>query len=564
MVVAAPSPSFPRFAMPTMTGAQALSRSLAREGVEIVFALPGVQIMDAFDAIFNQPGMRLVPVRHEQSVAYMADGYARTTGRPGVGLVVPGPGALNTAAGLGTAYATSSPVLLVSGQIESYNLGKGRGSLHEVPEQLEVFRQLTKWCARTTRVDEIPRLVHTAMEHLSTGRPRPVEIEIPLDVLPATSDVDLLEPEVFPKQAPDAVKVEEAARLLSGAQHPLIWAGGGAREANLSGELLELAQVLNAPVITTPQGKGAIAEDNPLSLGVFYYGHGPGYLALPQADVILAVGSRLNLVPSVSWGIQPHQSLIQIDADPEEVGRNLPVQVGITADGRLGLQALLTELGGRSGASRWAAEEVASIRQQSQEEIRQMAPLQTQIIAALRRELEDDAIVVSGTTEIGYWSNLAFPVLAPRSYLTSSYFATLGYAFPTALGAKLGNPQRQVVAISGDGGFLYAASELATAVQEGINVVTVVFNNGGFGASYSDQQNRFGARVIGTELNNPDFAKLAQVYGAVGMKLTSPEELGAALRGALGTQQPVVIEVPMPHLVPPFQLTPRGLVPAGG
>jgi len=550
--------------MATMTGAEALARSLVREGVEVVFALPGVQIMDAFDAIYHQPGMRLVPVRHEQSVAYMADGYARTTGRPGVGLVVPGPGALNAAAGLGTAYATSSPVLLISGQIESYNLGKGRGSLHELPEQLEVFRQLTKWCARTTRVDEIPQLVHTAMQHLSTGRPRPVEIEIPLDVFPATGDVELPEPEVFPKQRPDPAKVEEAAKLLAGAQHPLIWAGGGAREADLSGELLELAQLLNAPVITTPQGKGAIAEDNPLSLGVFYYGHGPGHLALPQADVILAVGSRLNLAPNVSWGIQPHQSLIQIDADPEEVGRNLPVQVGITADGRLGLQAILAELGGRSGASRWEDEEVASIRQRSQEEIRQMAPLQTQIIAALRRELDDDAILVSGTTEIGYWSNLAFPVLAPRSYLTSSYFATLGYAFPTALGAKLGNPQRQVVAISGDGGFLYAASELATAVQEGINVVTVVFNNGGFGASYSDQQSRFGGRVIGTELNNPDFAQLAQVYGAVGMKLTGPEELGDALRSALGTQQPVVIEVPMPHLVPPFQITPPGMVLSRG
>ena len=186
--------------MPLMSGAQALARSLAREGVEVIFALPGVQIMDAFDALYDEPGIRLVLVRHEQSVTFMADGYARTTGRPGVGLVVPGPGALNATAGLGTAYATSSPVLLVSGQIESYNLGKNRGALHEIGEQLDIFRHLTKWCARTVKVEEVPGLVHTAMRQLSTGRPRPVEIEVPWDVLPATADLELLEREMSSRQ----------------------------------------------------------------------------------------------------------------------------------------------------------------------------------------------------------------------------------------------------------------------------------------------------------------------------------------------------------------------------
>ena len=545
--------------MTVMTGAQALVQSLVREGVEVIFGLPGVQIMEAFDALYSEPGIRLITVRHEQAAAYMADGYARTTGRVGVALVVPGPGALNAAAAIGTAYATSSPVLLVSGQMESYNLGRNRGALHEVNDQLDLFKPITKWNGRTTKPEEIPYLLHLAMQQVTDGRPRPVEIEIPWDVLPATAETELLEREGPVKAAPDPAKIREAAQLLAHAARPLIWAGGGCREADLSADLVELAEALNAPVITTPEGKGAIPEDHPHSLGTYYYGHGPGYLALPQADVILAVGSRLNLTPSTPWNIQPHQQLIQIDADPEELGRNFPAQVGIAADGRLGVQELLAELGGRARASQWQEGELSEIRRQTQADIREMAPLQLEIIDTIRRELDDDAIMVSGTTEIGYWSHLAFPVLKPRSYLTSSYFATLGYAFPTALGAKVGNPRRQVVATSGDGGFMYASSELSTAVQEGINVVTLVFNNGLLGASRADQMHRYQGRTIGTELHNPDFAQLAEVYGALGIKLTGPEELGAALRAALRANRPAVIEVPLPNLRPPFQIPPRGV-----
>ena len=547
--------------MAVMTGAQALTRSLAREGVEVVFALPGVQIMDAFDALYQEPSIRVVLVRHEQSAAYMADGYARTTGKPGVALVVPGPGALNTTAALGTAYATSSSVLLVSGQIESYNLGQNRGALHEVGEQLDIFKHLTKWCQRTTDGTEIPGMVHHAMEELTTGRPRPVEIEIPWDVLPAAVDVELTEAEVFPKARPSPESVREAAELLAHARRPLIWAGGGVREAESTNELLALAEALNAPVIATAQGKGAISEDHPLSIGSFYYGHGPAHLAMPQADVVLVVGSRFNLGATFEWGLQPHQKLIQIDADPEEVGRNAEPAVGMAADGKLALEDLLAELGGRTRASQWTGRELADISQQAYQEIQDAAPLQVEIIEAIRAELDDDAIVVSGTTEIGYWSHLAFPVLSPRSYITSGYFATLGFAFPTALGAKVGNPHRQVVATIGDGGFAYGSSELATAVQEGINTVTLVFNNESLGASFADQQNRFGGRVIGTRLHNPDFVKLAEAYGAQGTKLAGHRELGPALRDALKADAPVVIEVPLPNLTPPFQVQPPGLVP---
>jgi acetolactate synthase-1/2/3 large subunit len=545
--------------MATMTGAQALVRSLVREGVEVVFALPGVQIMDAFDALHDEPGIRLVTVRHEQATTYMADGYARTTGKVGVGLVVPGPGALNATAGLGTAYATSSPVLLISGQMESYNLGKRRGALHEIEDQLDVFRPLTKWCHRVLQVEEISGAVHDAMRHLTTGRSRPVELEIPWDVLPAFGDTDLAEAEMFPKQSPEPSKVREAAEMLSRARRPLIWAGGGSVLGDASPELVELASLLNAPVITTHQGKGVIPETHPLSMGTFYYGHGPGFRALPGADVILAVGSRLHLSPKVPWAFQRHQKLIHIDADPEELGRNHPTQVGIAADSRLGLRALLSELGGHGGASEWSPAELGAIKEETYQEIRRMAPVQVEIIEALRRELDEDAILVAGTTDVGYWSYLAFPVLRPRSYLTTSYFATLGFAFPTAIGAKIGNPDRQVVAVCGDGGFMYAVSELATAVQEKANVVALVFNNASYGASLSDQQTRFHGREYGTRLHNPDFAKMAESFGAVGVRLSGPGEIGDALRSALKSDGPVVVEVPMPVLAPPFQISPRGL-----
>ena len=337
--------------MAIMTGAQALVRSLVREGVDVVFGLPGQQIMEVFDALQGEPAIRLVTVRHEQGTTYMADGYARTTGKVGVCLVVPGPGALNATAGLATAYATSSPVLLISGQMESYNLGRRRGALHEVEDQLDIFRPITKWCDRILRVEEIPDAVHEAMKQLRTGRPRPVELEIPWDILPVSAQVDLPEAEVFPKQAPDLDKIEAAAELLSQARRPLIWAGGGTMAADASQELIELATTLNAPVITTPQAKGIIPGDHHLSMGTFYYGHGPGYRAMPQADVILAVGSRLHLTPGVPWAFQSHQKLIHMDADSEELGKNQNTEVAIPSDARLGLQAILSQLGGGRPAS---------------------------------------------------------------------------------------------------------------------------------------------------------------------------------------------------------------------
>lgn len=543
--------------MPRMTGGKAVVESLKREGVEFVFGVPGVQIMHIFDAFYGEPGIRLLTVRHEQTAIYMADGYSRVKGKPGVGLVVPGPGVQNASAALGTAYACSSPVLLIAGQVESYNLGQDKGALHEINDQLDVIRPVTKWCRRVMSVTDIPGAIHEAMHQMSTGRPRPTEIEIPWDVLGNTAEVTTVPAGVFPRAVPPREEVSRAAQLLLSAKRPFIWAGGGAILSDASAELVELAEALGAPVATTAEGKGVISEDHPLSLGAAYYGFGAARWAAEKADVLLAVGTRLTWLMRPGTELKAPQKLIHLDADPAVIGKNFPAEVAMVADAKAGLKALIEEIR-RKKASKdvrepWPQAELMEFREKHRRWLEEKAPLQRDIIMTLRQELPDDAILVAGVTNIGYWCNLAYPVRSPRTFLTSSYFATLGYAFPTALGAKVAAPDRPVVCVVGDGGFMYACAELATAVRYGINLITLVFTDNAFGSTKSDQQINFQGRVLGTDLNNPDFAKLAELFGVKGMK-ADPDQLGRALREALEARQPVVIEVPIPTLVPPFQI----------
>jgi acetolactate synthase-1/2/3 large subunit len=310
-------------------------------------------------------------------------------------------------------------------------------------------------------------------------------------------------------------------------------------------------------VITTAQGKGAIPEDHPLALGVGYYGHGAPALASPRADVILAVGTRLTGLMRGLTAPRPPQRLIHLDADPTVIGKNYPAEVSIVGHAKPALQMLLQLLRGQqSPQERWPRPELEEIRRDADAWLRGQAPLQCEIISQLQRVLSDDAIVVSGITNIGYWSNFALRVRRPRSYLTASYFATLGFAFPTALGAKVAAPDRPVISLSGDGGFMYALPELATAVQYGINVVAMVFADGAFGASKNDQRTRFHGNIVGTEFHNPSFVQVAEAFGAKGIR-AEPDAVGQALQEALASNRPTLIEVPMPTLPPPFQIAPR-------
>jgi acetolactate synthase-1/2/3 large subunit len=544
--------------MPEMTGGQAVVRALQREGVEYVFGLPGVQIMGIYDAFYGQPDVKLITVHHEQTTTYMADGYARVTGKPGVGLVVPGPGIQNASAALGTAYACSSPVLLVAGQIESYMLGQDKGALHEINDQLDIVRPITKWCGRVLKVEDIPGAIHEAMRQMQTGRPRPTLVEIPPDVLATVADVSLPTPERYAALAPDQASIRRAAEVLASAEKPLIWAGGGAIAGNASAELQALAEALGAPVATTPEGKGAIPEDHPLALGVGFYGHGAPALAVPRADVILAVGTRLTgQMRGLTAPRAPHR-LIHLDVDATVIGKNYPAEVAVVGHAKPALQMLLDAVRtANAPQERWPRQELEEISRDNSAWVRQQAPLQCEIIGQLQTVLRDDAVVVSGITNVGYWSHFALRIRQPRTYLGASYFATLGFAFPTALGAKVAAPNRQVLSLSGDGGFMYALPELATAVQYGINVVAVVFADSAFGASNNDQRTRYHGRMVGTNFHNPSFVQVAEAFGAKGIRV-EPDKLASALEEAFDANRPTLIEVPIPTLAPPFQIPPRG------
>jgi acetolactate synthase-1/2/3 large subunit len=524
-----------------MTGGQALVASLIENGVDTLFALPGVQLDGAFDALYEaQDTIRVIHPRHEQAAAYMADGYARTTGKVGACMVVPGPGLLNATAALSTAYACNSPVLCVTGQIQSDLIEFGRGLLHEIPNQLGMIRSVTKHAERATTPPEIPSLVHRAFSEIRSGRPRPVEIEIPPDTLFAKADVELLPAADLPERfAGDPVAVNRAARLLAQAQRPLIWSGGGVLGSGAWEELRQLATLLQAPVVMTANGKGALSARDPLAQNIL-----GGMELLPEVDVILAVGTRFVDPATAKWGLGPGRKVIQMDIDANEIGRNYPVSIGIESDAKAGLAALV-DLIERDGAERDSrTSELEAVKRDVAARARAVGP-QAEYALAIREALPDEAIIVSEMTQVGYWTNFAFPVYEPRTYLTPGYQGTLGYGFPTALGAKVGHPDRPVVSINGDGGFGFCLNELSTMVRHNIAAIAIVFTDDAFGNVLRIQQEQFGGRTIASDLVNPDFLKLAEAFGAAGRRAESPDALRTAVEESVRANEPTLIVVPI-------------------
>lgn len=543
--------------MPKMTGGEALVKSLYVEGVRVLFGLPGVQIYHALDALVDEPRIQFITTRHEQATTYMADGYARTSGKIGASLVVPGPGLLNASAGIATAYAASSPILIVSGQIQRDLIGIRRGVLHEIDDQLDTIAPVTKWRCRILDPKGIPAAINEAFYYLRTGRPRPVEIEIPPDTLSEIADVEILDPAIIPIQAPDSNRIQEAVKMITSAKNPIFWAGGGAISSNASKILLELAVHLQAQVVTTPEGKGMIPEDHYLSAGVMA---GRGDQLLADNDLIISIGSRManfNTAASSSTGLtdieissDKRPQVIQIDIDPEEIGRNYTKTFGLVGDARTTLESIFKIIACTTPASPNRADEFIASKDKTKSN--GILEPQNSFTSAIRSAIPRDAIVVSGMTQIGYYSRRHLPMYDPRTYITSSYLGNLGYAYPTALGAKVANPNKTVVALSGDGGFLFNSQELATAVQYGINVIAIVFNDNAYGNVLRDQTKQFNGRVMGSRLHNPDFLKLAESYGVKGIKAEGPEELRDALEMQIANPSPTLIEVPVEMMPSPF------------
>jgi acetolactate synthase-1/2/3 large subunit len=534
--------------MVTLTGGQALVQSLKREGVDTIFGLPGIQLDWAFDALYEErDNIRVIHTRHEQATSYMADGYARATGKVGTNLVVPGPGLLNAMAGLSTAYACNSPVLCLTGQIQSDKIGVGTGLLHEIPHQLEMMAAVTKWARRAMSPAEIPGLVREAFTQLRTGRPRPVSLEIPPDILALRGEVELLEPATPERRAGDPGLLRRAAEILAGAERPLIFVGSGIFTSEAWDELRELAEKLQAPVVMSGNGRGGLSDRHPLALN----GHA-GRLLLPTADAILAVGTRF-VEPLTAWGGLPAGvPSIQIDIDSEEVGRNGQPTVGIVGDAKRCLADLLAEVDGAKGARDRAsrADELATLKAYVEDQLFEIQP-QAAYNAALRAEIPEDGILVGEMTQVSYFARGAYPTYAPRTQINPGYQGTLGCGFPIALGAQVGMPDRKVVSINGDGGFMFNVQELSTMKRHDIPLVAVVFSDGAFGNVKRIQQQQFGRRTIASDLLNPDFAKMAELYGIPGLRAGSPDEFQGVLREALATDGPVLIDVTVGEMPPP-------------
>ncbi len=532
--------------MARMTGGGALVEMLRRNGVETLFALPGVQNDALFVALYDAgEAMRVIHPRHEQAAAYMAYGYARASGKVGAYAVVPGPGLLNTTAALSTAYATNAPVLCISGQIPSDLIGRGFGLLHEIPDQLAILKGLTKWAARINHPTETGKLVNEAFFQLADGRPRPVALEMPLDIMALAGEVALPGGAAAPSPPePDTDLIDKAAALLAGAKRPLIYIGSGAVAAGA--EVLAVAERLQAPVTTYSGGKGIVSDRHYLAQNLL-----AGHQLWGDADVVLAVGTRLNQ-PLTRWGLDGDIKVIRIDLDPVEITRIARPAIAIVADAKAALAALDAALGKAGGTHPSRHDELTGLKAKTQATLEQRLGPQCEYLAAIRAELPDDGIYVEDLTQVGYVGRLAFPVYRPRTYIHSGYQGTLGFSYATALGAKVACPDRPVVSISGDGGFMYNVQELSTAAKHGIDVVAIVFADGAYGNVRRMQKQDYGNRLIAVDLLNPNFPKMAESYGIAGVRATSPEELRRQLADALKRGGPHLIEVPVGEMPDPW------------
>ncbi len=532
--------------MTRMTGGQAIVRSLKLHGVDTLFALPGVQLDHFFNALYDEGNsIRAIQPRHEQGAAYMAFGYALSSGKVGTYAVVPGPGLLNTTAALATAYGCYAPVLAITGQLPAAAIGKGYGLLHEIPDQQALIAGLTKWSCRIEHPSDVPDRMREAFKQLCSGVIRPVEIEMAMDTLGIAAEVELLDAvNGHTSPAPDGEALEAAARLLGKAQNPLIVCGGGAVGA--CDELLAIAEMLQAPVIAHRMGRGVVSDRHYLSHTL-----PAGYKLWPNVDVALVVGSRGQQQLQV-WGTDDALEVVRIDIDPAQMVRFGRPAVGIVADARRALAALKPMLA-RHNAKRASREaEMTALKSSVFAEMREKLTPQARFIEALRDALPEDGILVDELTQIGYVARALFPVYRPRTFLSSGYQGTLGAGFPAALGAKVANPEKPVLSINGDGGFMFNVQELATAVQHGIDVVTVVFNDNAYGNVKRMQEDDYDGRVIASELRNPDFMRLAESFGVAAARAETPERLRSEVENAFGRSGATLIEVPIGKLPDPW------------
>ena len=518
------------------TTGEAIVDGLLAHDVNTVFGIPGVQTYPLYDALARTPQIKVYGPRHEQTAAYMAFGYAQSTGRPGVFSVVPGPGVLNASAAVLSAYGASAPMVGLTSEIPSAFMGRGLGHLHEMPDQLATMRTFTKWASNISHPAEASAVVADAFHQATSGRPRPTMIAAPWDVLAHTSPTVPCVPLREVAIPIDPVRVERAAARLSGAKNPMIMVGGGARHA--AAEVLALAEFLQAPVVSFRGGRGVVSDEHPLGFTC-----AEGFERWGECDALIGIGCRLELMWS-RWPDRPKDlPIILLDIDPQQFVR-LEATVGILGDAAHSAAALLAALQTSMPAATSRAEEFTLLKAAKQSELLQLQP-HIDYLHAIRRALPRDGFLVEEICQVGFASYFGFPVYEPRKFVTCGHQGTLGFGYPTSLGVKAAHPDTAVVSINGDGGFMFGVQELATAVEYNLSVVAVVFNNHSYGNVLNDQQRLFG-RPFGSTLKNPSFVDIARAFGVHGAHVDNPLNLEREVADAINTNAPSVIEVAMP------------------
>jgi acetolactate synthase-1/2/3 large subunit len=540
--------------MPQMTTAEAIVAGLIAHGLDTLYALPGVQNDHLFDALFKfSDRVRTIHTRHEQGAAYMALGAALTTGKPQAFAVVPGPGLLNASAALLTAYSMNAPVLALVGQIPDRDIGRKLGQLHEINDQAGIIARLVDHAALVPNAEAAPRMVAEAFRAMFTGRPGPAALECPINVWGKLGEVTPCELLAIDSPPVDEDALREAAKRLGAAKKPMIVVGGGAQDA--SAEVTALAEMLQAPVLCGfRRGQGVLDSRNPLAvtlpLGRELWG---------EADVVLAVGTRLFFEHTM-WGLDDDLAIIAVNADPDEPAKHRPPAVALIGDAAPILRRLIDVLPARSSKRNSRKQEMQERQAKWRKRLSRLGP-QLAILHAIRAELPENGIFVDEVTQIGFAARLAFPVYRPRTFLSPGYQDNLGWGFATALGAQDAGRDVPVLSINGDGGFMYTANELATAVRHRIPLVAVVFSDGSFGNVRRIQEEDYGNRLIASDLANPDFVKFAESFGAAAERVRTPEELrGALRRGFARRDGPTLIDMPVGAMPSPWEFILMGKV----
>ncbi len=543
--------------MTELTGGQAVVEQLKTERVRYIFGIVGATFLDVLDALYDDRSVEYINVRHEQAAAFMADGLARVTDVPGVCLVTSGPGATNLVTGVAAAYVAHSPVVVLVGGVPLEHVQKDAFQEFDL---LSIFRPVTKLAIRIGKPERIPELLRLALRTAMSGRRGPVFVEIPRDVLnDQVVRAPILAPERYRAthpQPPHPDAIREAVGLLQRAERPLLIVGGGVTWAGANDLIVRLSEQYSIPMVTAYGRNDAVPNAHPLYVGPLGRAGAPeATAACRRADLLLAVGSRLAQFTTHfdDRSIRPGTPLIQIDVDGHDIGRYYPVALGIQADAREACLALLEALdrdGARPARRAWR-EETEALRAQRHARLAAEAgiearPLKPQrVYAELRRALPPDTIVTldAGAAPAYGYDRLQFT--RPRTFLTPLDLGGLGFAFPVALGAKLGRPEAPVLAIHGDGGFLMNAQEIETAVRHSINVVTLVMNNNCWGSEKAYQKHFYGGRYIGCDIGNPRYDEFARLFGAQGYYVEHPDQVGDVLQAAFGAGKPAIVEIPI-------------------